>query len=114
MLVNAGERSRWANFLAGVFIALTVLLFANLVELIAMPALAGLLAGRQKSPEDQAGVQPIHRDWQIRSCLVKGRRAGFRWCSLYGRPVSVDIDAAHLSLSENPVSWGALVQNIYC
>jgi SulP family sulfate permease len=43
MVVNAGARSRWANFLAGVLIAITVLLFANLVELIAMPALAGLL-----------------------------------------------------------------------
>jgi SulP family sulfate permease len=43
MVVNAGARSRWANFLAGVLIAVTVLLFANLVELIAMPALAGLL-----------------------------------------------------------------------
>jgi sulfate permease, SulP family len=43
MVANAGAKSRWANFLAGVLIALTVLLFANLVELIAMPALAGLL-----------------------------------------------------------------------
>ena len=43
MVVNAGARSRWANFLVGVLIAITVLLFANLVELIAMPALAGLL-----------------------------------------------------------------------
>jgi sulfate permease, SulP family len=43
MVVNAGARSRWANFLAGILIAITVLLFANLVELIAMPALAGLL-----------------------------------------------------------------------
>jgi len=43
MVVNAGARSRWANFLAGVLIAGTVLLFADVVELIAMPALAGLL-----------------------------------------------------------------------
>ncbi len=43
MVVNAGARSRWANFLAGVLIAITVLLFGKLVELIAMPALAGLL-----------------------------------------------------------------------
>ena len=43
MVVNAGARSRWANFLVGVLIAVTVLLFADLVELIAMPALAGLL-----------------------------------------------------------------------
>ena len=43
MVVNAGARSRWANFLVGVLIAITVLLFADLVKLIAMPALAGLL-----------------------------------------------------------------------
>jgi sulfate permease, SulP family len=43
MVVNAGARSRWANFLVGVLIAATVLLFASLVERIAMPALAGLL-----------------------------------------------------------------------
>ncbi len=43
MVVNAGARSRWSNFLAGVLVAVTVLLFAPLVERIAMPALAGLL-----------------------------------------------------------------------
>jgi SulP family sulfate permease len=43
MVVNAGAKSRWANFLVGVLIAATILLFAGLVELIAMPALAGLL-----------------------------------------------------------------------
>lgn len=43
MVVNAGARSRWANFLVGVLIAGIVLLFADIVELIAMPALAGLL-----------------------------------------------------------------------
>jgi sulfate permease, SulP family len=43
MVVNAGAKSRWANFLVGVLIAVTILLFAGLVELIAMPALAGLL-----------------------------------------------------------------------
>jgi SulP family sulfate permease len=43
MVVNAGARSRWANFLVGVLIAVTILLFANVVELVAMPALAGLL-----------------------------------------------------------------------
>jgi sulfate permease, SulP family len=43
MVTNAGARSRWANFLVGVLIAVIVLLFAGLVERIAMPALAGLL-----------------------------------------------------------------------
>ena len=41
--VNAGARSRWANILAGVFVILIVLLFAGVVKLIPMSALAGLL-----------------------------------------------------------------------
>jgi SulP family sulfate permease len=43
LIVSAGARSRWANFLVGVLIAVIVLLFAGVVELVAMPALAGLL-----------------------------------------------------------------------
>ncbi len=43
MVVQAGAKSRWANFMVGVLIAVIILLFASLVELIAMPALAGLL-----------------------------------------------------------------------
>ena len=41
--VNAGARSRWANILAGVFVIVIVLLFADAVKLIPMTALAGLL-----------------------------------------------------------------------
>ena len=43
LIVKAGARSRWANFFSGVLIAVIVLLFADLVKLAAMPALAGLL-----------------------------------------------------------------------
>ena len=43
MVVQAGAKSRWANFMVGVLIAVIILLFAGLVKLIAMPALAGLL-----------------------------------------------------------------------
>jgi len=43
LIVKAGARSRWANFLSGVLIAVIVLLFADVVKLIATPALAGLL-----------------------------------------------------------------------
>jgi SulP family sulfate permease len=43
LIVSAGAKSRWANFLCGVLIAATVLLFAGVVKLIAMPALAGML-----------------------------------------------------------------------
>jgi SulP family sulfate permease len=41
--VNAGARSRWANILSGLFVILIVLLFAGVVKLIPMSALAGLL-----------------------------------------------------------------------
>jgi SulP family sulfate permease len=43
VLVGAGARSRWANIFAGICVLLIVLLLGPLVELIAMPALAGLL-----------------------------------------------------------------------
>ncbi len=41
--VNAGAQSRWANILAGLFVLLIVMLFADAVKLIPMTALAGLL-----------------------------------------------------------------------
>jgi SulP family sulfate permease len=49
LIVSAGARSRWANIFAGLSVAVVVLLFANQVEKIAMPALAGLviIAGYQ-------------------------------------------------------------------
>jgi SulP family sulfate permease len=43
LVVSAGAKTRWANVFVGIMIAIIILLFANLVELIAMPALAGLL-----------------------------------------------------------------------
>jgi len=43
LVVGSGARTRWANVFAGILIAIIILLFSHLVELIAMPALAGLL-----------------------------------------------------------------------
>ena len=43
LVVGSGARTRWANVFVGILIAIIILLFSNLVELIAMPALAGLL-----------------------------------------------------------------------
>jgi SulP family sulfate permease len=43
LMISAGARSRWANIFGGIAVAIVVLLFANLVELVAMPALAGLV-----------------------------------------------------------------------
>jgi len=52
LMVSVGARSRWANIFGGIAVALVVLLFADLVELVAMPALAGLVI--------VAGVQMIN------------------------------------------------------
>jgi SulP family sulfate permease len=61
LMVSAGARSRWANIFGGISVALVVLLFANLVELVAMPALAGLVivAGIQ-----MINVKAIQTVWQ--------------------------------------------------
>ncbi len=61
LMISAGARSRWANIFGGIAVALTVLLFANLVELVAMPALAGLVivAGVQ-----MVNVNAIQTVWQ--------------------------------------------------
>ena len=52
LMMSAGARSRWANIFGGISVAIVVLLFANLVELVAMPALAGLVI--------VAGIQMIN------------------------------------------------------
>ncbi len=52
LIVSVGAKSRWANIFAGLAVALGVLLFADLVEYVAMPALAGLVI--------IAGVQMIN------------------------------------------------------
>jgi SulP family sulfate permease len=41
--IGSGAKSRWANVFAGLFVILIVLLFAPLVEIIPMSALAGLV-----------------------------------------------------------------------
>jgi SulP family sulfate permease len=43
LIMSAGARSRWANILAGLCVALVVFAAAPLVELVPMPALAALL-----------------------------------------------------------------------
>jgi SulP family sulfate permease len=61
LIISAGARSRWANIFGGIAVAIVVLLFANLVELVAMPALAGLVivAGIQ-----MVNVNAIQMVWQ--------------------------------------------------
>jgi sulfate permease, SulP family len=61
LMISAGARSRWANIFGGVAVALVVLLFSNLVEMVAMPALAGLVivAGIQ-----MVNVNAIRTVWQ--------------------------------------------------
>jgi sulfate permease, SulP family len=61
LMISAGARSRWANIFGGIIVAIIVLLFANLVEMVAMPALAGLVivAGVQ-----MINVNAIQTVWQ--------------------------------------------------
>jgi SulP family sulfate permease len=61
LMISAGARSRWANLFGGIAVAIVVLLFANAVELVAMPALAGLVivAGIQ-----MVNVTAIQTVWQ--------------------------------------------------
>jgi len=61
LMISAGARSRWANIFGGIAVAIVVLLFADLVELVAMPALAGLVivAGIQ-----MVNVNAIQTVWQ--------------------------------------------------
>lgn len=51
--VSAGARSRWANVFAGLIVIVLILLFGNLVELVAEPAIAALLI--------VAGLETINR-----------------------------------------------------
>jgi sulfate permease, SulP family len=43
LVVNGGARTRWANIITGLVIAVTLLMFGGAVGQLAMPALAGLL-----------------------------------------------------------------------
>jgi sulfate permease, SulP family len=66
LIINAGARSRWANIFGGIAVALVVLIFAGLVELVAMPALAGLVivAGVQ-----MVNVNAIRTVWQTNTVV---------------------------------------------
>jgi SulP family sulfate permease len=61
LMISAGARTRWAHIFGGLAVAIVVLLFADLVELVAMPALAGLVivAGLQ-----MVNVTAIQTVWQ--------------------------------------------------
>ena len=52
--VSAGARSRWANVISGVVVAVAILVFVRAVSLIAIPAMAALLI--------VAGIQSIRLD----------------------------------------------------
>jgi SulP family sulfate permease len=71
LLLSAGARSRWANILAGLFVALIVLAAAPLAERVPMPALAALLivAGYQGLRIEAA--QTIWRTGKV-SAVVMG------------------------------------------
>lgn len=43
LIISSGARSCWTNIFRGLFVAIIVFQFANLIELVAMPAPAGLV-----------------------------------------------------------------------
>jgi SulP family sulfate permease len=54
LIIGAKAKSRWANVFAGIIFAALILLFGNLVEMVADPAIAGLLI--------VAGIGTINRE----------------------------------------------------
>jgi SulP family sulfate permease len=64
LLQNCGGRSRWANLFTGLFGAVIVLLFARLIELLPMAALAGLLV---TAGIDIVNVHRIETAWNTGS-----------------------------------------------
>ncbi len=64
LLQNCGGQSRWANLFTGLFGAVIVLLFARLIELLPMAALAGLLV---TAGIDIVNVHRIETAWNTGS-----------------------------------------------
>ena len=62
--VSSGAKSRWAVLISGIVVALVVLAFAPLVELIPMPALAGLLIYAGVAAFNLEGLS---RGWQVQT-----------------------------------------------
>lgn len=60
--ISAGAKTRMANLLAGVFIAISVLLFGNLLELIPLAALAGHLIVAALSLIDRTAIKLV---WSV-------------------------------------------------
>jgi SulP family sulfate permease len=54
LIISTGARSRWANVFLGLFVAIFVLLFGFLVDLVAMPTVAAILI--------VVGIQIIDRE----------------------------------------------------
>ena len=61
LIYNSGGRSRWANFLSGIFIALLVVFLADLIELIPMACFAAILI---ISGIDSINKEEISTIWQ--------------------------------------------------
>ena len=61
VLIDGGARSRWANIFAGLFVAICVLLFASVIELLPMAALAGMLVVIGVRLIDTRGIRTV---WQ--------------------------------------------------
>ncbi|HJS18033.1 MAG TPA: SulP family inorganic anion transporter [Anaerolineales bacterium] len=112
LIVNAGAQSRWANIFAGLAVTAGVLLFANLVELVAMPALAGLVivAGIQ-----MVNVNAIQTVWQTNkvsrtimvTTLVSTLIMPLQYAVLLGVVISIVLFVFQQSNTLRVVEWVA-------
>ena len=58
--LSSGAKSRWSNIFTGIIFAIIILLFGNLVELVAMPAVAAILIYAGYGIIDVEDVMQVH------------------------------------------------------
>ncbi|MFC2053828.1 SulP family inorganic anion transporter [Chloroflexota bacterium] len=69
--LSSGAKSRWSNIFTGIFFAIIILLFGNLVELAAMPAVAAILVYAGYGIIDAEDIMQVHdTHWGPRLVMI--------------------------------------------
>jgi len=69
--LSSGAKSRWSNIFTGIFFAIIILLFGNLVELAAMPAVAAILVYAGYGIIDAEDIKQVHdTHWGSRLVMI--------------------------------------------
>ena len=69
--LSSGAKSRWSNIFTGIFFAIIILLFGNLVELAAMPAVAAILIYAGYGIIDAEDIMQVHdTHWGPRLVMI--------------------------------------------